>query len=89
MRLAFKIIVAEFFRIKKEDKVYVQIKSSRTHYQLANENSIGTSLWAHYTQINEIPLLLWYKDWKTLGCSEIMCRVRIKNLGCYGNEGPM
>ncbi len=40
MRLAFKIIVAEFFHIKKEDKVYIQIKSSRTHYQLVNENSI-------------------------------------------------
>jgi hypothetical protein len=31
MRLAFKIIVAEFFPIKKEDKVYIQIKSSQTH----------------------------------------------------------
>lgn len=28
MRLAFKIIVAEFFHVKKEDKVYIQIKSS-------------------------------------------------------------
>jgi hypothetical protein len=40
MRLAFKIIVVEFFRIKTEDKVYIQIKSSRTHYQLVNKKSI-------------------------------------------------
>jgi len=43
------------------------------------EQHYGTWLWAHYSWINEIPLLLWYKDWKTLGYSEIMCRVRIKN----------